>query len=136
MSTLTSTKSLTGSFGPEAFNDHLATLDSAPAWWLERKRAAFEKFANLGMPKRTDETWRFSNVVALNLDGFQANPPAPKAAELPAPFGVPHLAFINNTVQTKTAIAADLAKRGVIVTTLTEAAAKHAELLKAHFMVQ
>src|SRR4051812_14910736 len=124
MSTLTSTKSLTGSFSPEAFNDHLTSLGAAPAWWLDRKRAAFDKFARLGLPRRTDESWRFSNVVALNLDGFQANPAVPKAPELSAPFGVPHLAFVNNTLLAKTALPADLVSRGVIVTTLTEAAAK------------
>ena len=36
-----------GSFTPESFAAHLATLAGAPAWWLDRKRAAYEKFASL-----------------------------------------------------------------------------------------
>jgi Fe-S cluster assembly protein SufD len=132
----TNAKSLTGSFTAEAFNAHLAALSHAPAWWLERKRAAYEKFAGWPMPKRTDESWRFSNVVALNLDGFQVNPPASKDAPLPSPFGQPHLAFANNRVVARTALTAELAARGVVITTLTEAAARHPELLRSHFMAQ
>jgi len=133
---LTETPSLTGSFTAEAFAAHLAANASLPAWWLDRKRAAYAKFASLPMPKRTDESWRFSNIGTLTLDGFEIGRVIPNALSVAAPFGPAHLTFVNNTLATRTPLAPDLAAKGVIVTTLAEAVVKHADLLKAHFMAQ
>jgi Fe-S cluster assembly protein SufD len=110
-------KSIIGSFAADTFTQHLATVPATPAWWLERKRAAYQTFASLPLPKRTDESWRFSNVVGLNLDGFLVNPPLPKDLTLASPFGPAHLSFANNTLIASTPLAADLVARGVIVTT-------------------
>lgn len=133
MATLVSeTKSSVGSFTQEAFTAHLASLGSAPAWWLERKRAAYEKFAALPMPTRKSESWRFSTIGKLTLEGFTAS--AESKEPSPASFGPPHLAFTNNRLTEKRAGASF--PSGVIVTTLAEAAVKHADLLKAHFMAQ
>src|SRR5476651_2334510 len=115
-----------GSFTAEAFAAHLATQSSAPAWWLDRKRAAYEKFASLPMPKRTDESWRFSNIATLTLEGFEVGRVIPKAPSPDAPFGPANLAFANNILASRTALSAELAAKGVIVTTLAEAALKHA----------
>jgi Fe-S cluster assembly protein SufD len=130
------TKSVAGSFTSEAFATHLAAFAGAPGWWHDRQRAAYATFAALPMPKRTDESWRFSNVVGLSLDGYAANPALPSAAIALSPFGLANLAFLNNGVVSRASLPADLVKKGVIVTTLTEAAAQHADLLKAHFMAQ
>ena len=139
MSTSTVTSaSTTGSFTAESFAAHLATQRSAPAWWLERKRAAYAQFAALPMPARTNEGWRFSNIGTLSLDGYAPAAPANLKAQIsdlkfPATAG---LTFVNNTLTSRTALPADLAAKGVIVTTLAEAIVKHADLLKAHFMAQ
>jgi len=131
--TLSETKSTTGAFTAEAFTAHLAGLSAAPAWWLERKRAAYAGFAALPLPKRTDETWRFSAIGTLTLDGFQierldANPlPTPDS-----PFGPAALTFVNNTLVSRLTPVGLPA--GVIVTTLAEAAVEHAGLLQEHFM--
>jgi Fe-S cluster assembly protein SufD len=130
--TLTAPGSLVGSFNSEAFAAHLASLGTAPAWWLERKRVAYEKFALLPLPKRKDESWRFSNIGTLTLEGFTI--PGARSGETPGPFGKPHLAFTNNRVTGK--LAGAPLPSGVIVTTLAEAAVKHPDLLKAHFMAQ
>src|ERR1043165_1475712 len=113
MSTVSETKSSIGSFTAEAFAAHLASLAGSPAWWLERKRAAYEKFTALPLPKRTDESWRFSNIATLTLDGFE----------------------LSSTAKPKITVPAGL-RAGRIVSTLTEAAVKRADLLKAHFMAQ
>ena len=135
--TLTEIKSLVGSFTAEAFAAALATQSSAPAWWLDRKRAAYEKFAALPMPKRTDESWRFSSIGTLTLDGFEVGRVIPNAPSGSAtPFGPAALTFVNNTLATRATLPAELISRGVIVTTLAEAAVKHVDLLKAHFMAQ
>lgn len=120
---------------PEAFTAHLATLGAAPDWWLDRKRAAYEKFAALPFPRRTDESWRFSDIGALTLDGFEAGGLVTDAASHDEPFGPAALTFANGGAlghgHSRTHLPA-----GVIVTTLAEASVKHADLLRAHFMAQ
>ncbi|MEO7414165.1 MAG: Fe-S cluster assembly protein SufD [Opitutaceae bacterium] len=137
-SALTETTSLVGSFTDEAFAAHLASLGAAPAWWLDRKRAAFEKFASLPMPRRTDEHWRFSSIGALTLDGFALHSSVVSTEFAPAAAApaTASLSLVNNEVATQVAPSAELLSRGVIVTTLADAALKHPELLKAHFMAQ
>ncbi len=135
-STLPATKTTIGSFTAEAFAEHLATQKTAPAWWLDRKRAAYEKFAALPMPSRTDETWRFSNITSLTLDGFAPVPISDLKTEIPKPFGLSALTFFNNLLISDRSSKTDLAAKGVIVSTLAEATTQHADLLKAHFMAQ
>jgi Fe-S cluster assembly protein SufD len=136
MSALTENKSLTGSFTAEAFAAHLVAQASAPAWWLDRKRAAYATFASLPFPKRTDESWRFSSIGTLTLDGFKVERVDPDALSPVSPFGPAHLTFTNNLLSAPPVLPAALAAQGVIVTTLAEAVAKHASLLQAHFMAQ
>lgn len=139
MSSTTLSPSLTGSFTQDAFNAHLATQSSAPVWWLDRKREAYAKFTALPLPKRTDETWRFSNISTLTLDGFQVGRAAEKSSDLPTGSGIDGVAaltFINNVLAGSTLLAPELTAKGVIVTTLAAAAKSHPDLLKAHFMAQ
>lgn len=141
MSTSALSTSPIGVFTAETFAAHLASLTTAPAWWLERKRAAYETFAALPMPKRTDETWRFSTLGTLTLDGskVESGVPAGLAQALPTGAGIDGLAaltFVNNVKAAATPLPAELAAKGVIVTTLVEAAQRHPELLKEHFMAQ
>jgi len=138
MTSLTDTPSLTGSFTAEAFAAHLATQKSAPAWWLERKRAAFTQFAALPMPARTNEGWRFSNIGTLTLDGFAPASPANLKSQISdLKFeAITSLTFANNILASRTPSPAELAAKGVIVTTLAEAIVQHPDLLKAHFMAQ
>lgn len=134
---VTPTVSPIGSFGPDLFASHLASVAGLPAWWLERKRAAYEKFASLPLPKRTNESWRFSNIGGISLESFGLRP-ATKATIAPLDIATAaELTFVNNVA----VAGGDLRERfnlpaGVIVTTLAEAAVKHPDLLKAHFMAQ
>jgi Fe-S cluster assembly protein SufD len=132
----TTTRSAIGAFGPDIFASHLASLAGAPAWWLDRKRAAFEKFLSLPLPKRTDESWRFSNIAGLTLEGFgllparlDSNPPVATSS-----FGPAALTFTNNRA-TAAAPAGEL-PAGVIVTTIGQALQQNSELLREHFMAQ
>jgi Fe-S cluster assembly protein SufD len=119
-----------GSFTREAFDAHLARVAHLPAWWLERKRAAYERFASLPMPKRTDEGWRFSNFAALSLDGFAL--PSGGGSILPGfPAGA-SLTFVNN----RSVARAGRAPAGVIFDTLQNALLKHGDLVKAHLLTQ
>jgi Fe-S cluster assembly protein SufD len=130
---------LVGGFTAEVFARHLAGLPSAPLWWLERKRAAYALFVSLPLPSRTDEGWRFSNISGVTLGGYipaQGRPPFPAA---PAPLAVESaatLSFAGGVLAASSAVSDDLARKGVIVTTLSEAMERHPALLREHFMAQ
>ncbi len=128
-----------GSFTPEVFAAHLASVSHLPAWWLDRKRAAYEKFASLPLPKRTDESWRFATLTGLKLDGYVL-PAAVTAAQLGhSPIGIAKagkLVLANNRLVAQEPISAELAGRGVIFETLQNALLKHGDLVKAHLLAQ
>jgi len=138
MSTLTASASLVGSFTADVFQAHLASLPaSLPAWWLERKRAAYARFAALPMPVRTDESWRFSNISTLTIDGVSL--PGVAAAVPHAPIGIKKaakLVFANGRLFSREMLSADLAARGVIVDTLQNALVKHSDLVREHLLTQ
>src|SRR5580693_7053896 len=106
-----------GSFTSEVFAAALAAQAGAPAWWLERKRAAFARFSALPLPTRTDEAWRFSSLSGLKLDGFSLLPPSPvrlSGADLKfAPEAA--LTFVNNQRVPPVGPAAGRASDGLIV---------------------
>src|SRR3954464_502671 len=108
-----------GSFAPDIFASHLASQATAPGWWLDRKRAAYEKFSSLPLPKRTDESWRFSSIGDVTLDGFGLQEPA-QVAIAPLPIAsAASLTFVNNTAL-KGAVSVAQLPAGVIVTTLAD----------------
>jgi Fe-S cluster assembly protein SufD len=131
--------SLTGSFTREAFEQSLARCAHLPAWWLERKRAAYARFAALPMPKRTDEGWRFSNLSGLTLDGFHL-PPAIRFDQMAhrelGVTGAGHLVLANNRLVARQVIDGAAAKAGVIFDSLQHALLEHGDLVKAHLLAQ
>ncbi len=136
MSILTETKPSVGSFTADAFAAHLAAQSTAPAWWLDRKRAAYEAFVSLPLPKRTNESWRFSALSGLTLDGFKVGRMDPNPPSNASPFSPSALVFANNAPTSRPVLPTELTAKGVVVATLAEALIRHPELLKAHFMVQ
>ena len=140
MATLTETSppSALGSFTSDVFARAIASHAGAPAWWLDAKRAAYERFAGLPMPRRTDENWRFSSIGGLNLDGYA--PPEASKTRFQAPVlkfeSAAALTFVNNRLVARTELSRELAAQGVIVATLGEALKRHGDILKAHFMTQ
>lgn len=130
---------LVGSFTREHFEAHLSRVAHLPAWWIDRKRTAYELFASLPMPKRTDEGWRFSNYNALSLDGYTA-PAQVTLAELHhGNLGVNSagtLIFANHRVALSEPVSAELAQKGVIFDTLQNALLKHGELVREHLLRQ
>ena len=102
-----------GGFTAEALELHLATQANAPAFWLEKKRAAYARFASLPLPGRKDEAWRFSSVSGVTLGGFA---PAPASARSrPAGLGVEaaaSLVFVDGRAAAADALPADLIQWG------------------------
>ena len=138
-SSLTIAAPLVGSFTAEAFAAHLASLPpSLPAWWIARKRAAYEKFAALPLPARTHESWRCSSISTLTLDGFTL--PTAVATQVPhAPIDIKiatKLVFANGRLFSHDPLSAELAARGVIVTTLQNALVQHEALVREHLLAQ
>ncbi len=134
-----STTSVVGAFTREAFDAHLQRVKHLPSWWLDRKRAAYERFASLPMPKRTDEGWRFSNFGALTLDGFHLPEPLTFGDAHHTALGITGagtLMLANHRVALHEPVSADLAKAGVIFESLQNALRKHGDLVKQHLLTQ
>jgi len=130
-----------GGFTPEVFARHLASRSDCPAWWLERKRSAYSRYESLAMPRRTDESWRFSNIAGINLGGFSpasdgTDTRAQQASEALAIALAATLSFLNGRLAGGNPLPADLAAKGVVASTLSEAIAKHPGLLRENFMAQ
>ncbi len=138
-STISVVPSLTGSFTAEAFATHLARVSHLPAWWLDRKRAAYARFAALPFPSRTDEGWRFSNLSGLTLDGFHLAEAITFEQVTHQNLGVPGagtLLLANHRLVHEEKLSADLARQGVIFTTLQDALLHHSELVRSHLLTQ
>ncbi len=138
----------TGDFTADRFQRHLAGQKNYPDWWLERKRAAYARFAALPLPRRTDESWRFSTLSGISLAAPEGET-APRAHEPGATFKehatIPvltdvsagaRLSFVGNRLLHSTGLSAELVAKGVVITSLADAARQDRDLLIAHFMAQ
>lgn len=109
-----------------------------PEWFRQDQRKAWDLFQSLGQPKRTDEPWRFANLKAIEIGGFQAAAGVRDAASLVAR-STAHadgdlaakLVFANDTL-----IHTDVKglPSGVLLLPLEQAAKEHEELFRKSFM--
>ena len=128
-------------------DSNVSILDSAPptpsdfpAWFAERRRAAWQRFLETPAPRRGDETWRFSNIKQLDFSGFSVTPgPVSAAAREHALARSKGLAspaakfvFLNE----ETVLAESKLPAGVICLPLAEALVAHGDLVREHFMRQ
>ena len=133
-----------GAFTADLFAAHLAALGHLPKWWLDLKREAWNRFASLPLPQRTDELWRFSTVAGLKLEGCVLPDAADSKSQVSdLKFGfadaLPHaaaLAFANNRAVPGAALPADLREKGVLFESIEAALAGHTDLFRRHFMAQ
>ena len=140
MASLTSLSATTvGAFTAEVFAAHLARIQHLPTWWLDRKRAAYARFAALPFPKRTDEGWRFSHLSGLSLDGYKLAEPINHQQVTNQDLGAPGagtLLLANHQLVYAEPLAAKFAEQGVIFTSLQEALLKHSDLVRPHLLAQ
>lgn len=106
----------------------------APAWFLQRRQAAWERFLATPSPARSDEKWRFSSVKQPDLAGYTnapkpATPPAlvTHALEARAARVVFHNGHLVSHEQA-------CANTGLTVLPLDQALRQCPELLQPHFM--
>ena len=120
--------------GPELLE---ASLRNSPGWLADRRRAAWDAFAAMPMPSSMrDEDWRRTDISGLRLDDF-----APVRSVDDAFLRVMHrqrervaedAAFVVDAPGASPRVdgADPLLAQGVIVTTMEEAATRHADLLQ------
>jgi Fe-S cluster assembly protein SufD len=118
-----------------------AVDSSEPAWFAERRAAAWDVFESLPMPIRKDEAWRFANVSALDISKFRA--PAPVSDAVQADVvrrssglleKAGRMVFANDQLLTREVYGDALRERGVIWKPISQAAADHPELFQKYFM--
>jgi len=115
-----------------------------PELLAEINRRGAAQFAQLPMPRRTDQAWRFTTLGAVALEGFAPAPAVPsEQAELLAAQTIPESAhaagritFVNDTLSGEAALAADLRARGVIWMPLRQAVIEHSERVRQHLAVR
>lgn len=114
---------------------------SWPEWFSASRRRGWEEFQALPQPKIKDESWRFSNVKALDLEAFRYPGAVTDGADLVARstgLGEASARFVfgNNRLLAATAPAENLVAAGLVVMSLEEAAVAHADVVQEHFMAQ
>lgn len=121
--------------GPEA-----ARRDGEPGWLRDRRRAAWEAFERLPAPQEVyREEWRRTDISGLDLAAL--TPPRPGAAGATPP----ELAAVSGTdadragllvhhdgVTITRELGADTRQRGVVFSSLAEAAGSHPDLVRAY----
>lgn len=117
----------------ERFATHLAQQAPLPAWWLDAKKVAWERFRALPLPTRTDERWRFSSLKGIAFEGYDlAEHPAGIVPSRPAFPHTAQIAYANRQVAGRSPVPAELAAKGVLFCPLDEALREHGELVRTH----
>ena len=130
---MTSTATATG-LTPEAFDAFLAHRDE-PAWLVELRRSAWERFCRLPMPDRTQEEWMRTDVRLLRLDRFDlpvgpAAEPAASASLLTAGVQLGGRVATQDSRPRMAELDEKWARQGVLFGSLERLVAKHEGLLK------
>ncbi len=107
-----------------------------PAWFAERRRAAWQRFLEIPTPKRGDEAWRFSTFKQLDFAGFSAAEASSVAGlvERSVALEAPAAKFIfanDALLHSESKLPA-----GVICLPLAEALVSHGDLVREHFMLR
>ena len=55
---------------PSGIDTAPGAVAGVPAWFAERRRAAWQRFLETPDPARGDESWRFSDLGQLDFSGF------------------------------------------------------------------
>ena len=136
MMSMASTIVTTG-FTQEAFDAFLAARDE-PAWLVDLRCAAWDKFCELPMPSSRDEEWMRTDIRLFKFDRFGL------PSESPAAEPVPHALLAEGvelggrmTCLDSHAVSGELAAKwaaqGVLFGSLDTLVAEHGDLLRPYF---
>jgi Fe-S cluster assembly protein SufD len=135
-----STAIVSTGFSQEAFDAFLAARDE-PAWLVDMRRAAWQRFQELPMPSVRDEEWMRTDIRVFKLDRFglpETFSGAAQSGELPHALlaaGVDlggSFATIDSQ-STPARVEGELAKRGVLFGSLDALVSEHGDLLRPYF---
>ena len=123
-----------------ALVEELSAASGEPAWLRERRLAAWEAFVRLPLPSADDEEWRRTDIGALDLDAFGVLPHSTQKGRAPAslmalvgdPAQAAGLRLVVDGAQVQGRLAGELARQGMIFTSLSEAVATHPDLVRQY----
>jgi Fe-S cluster assembly protein SufD len=107
-----------------------------PEWFRHDQQKAWDLFQSLPQPRRNDEPWRFANLKAIDLSGFQPASPVRDAAAL-VTRSVAHPELAAKLVFANEVLIHSEVKglpAGVLLLPLERAANDHEELFRKSFM--
>jgi Fe-S cluster assembly protein SufD len=121
-----------------ALVEELSAASGEPAWLRERRLAAWEAFVRLPLPSADDEEWRRTDISALDLDAFgvlpysvqEGRPPAPLLALIADSDQAGGVRLVVNGTQVTSRLANELAQRGLIFSSLSDAVRSHPDLVR------
>jgi len=112
-----------------------------PEWFQSARCEAWNRFEKLAWPKRTDESWRFTDLKKIDIAGAKRAEEVAEAAELisrstslEAVSG--RMIFANDRMVHHSILSDELRAKGVIWESLGIAVREHAEIVRRHFMTQ
>ena len=123
-----------------------STVAGLPQWWRVGQQEAWNRFAALPLPKRKDESWRFTDTTKLTdiLEGPVAGLPLSDAARREVKElllaraakskSVAGLAFANDEQVFFRALPGSLLSQGVLFLPFAEALKTHSDLVEKYFM--
>lgn len=125
--------------GPEA-QSYFPQLSTA---WQTRQKKAWESYGKIPMPHRKDEDWRFANINSIHLEAYHYGVAISSAekkeileqSKVPFPVAASFV-FLNDEEVKVDFTNKVLQEKGVVVTTLAEAAKQHPELIENYFLKQ
>ncbi|PYI94195.1 MAG: Fe-S cluster assembly protein SufD [Verrucomicrobia bacterium] len=124
-------------------NSFEARSPELPAWFREQQQMAWTKFGSLPYPNRKDQPWRFSNVKALDLSGYNFGAPLSQSERdeiLERSSGLHQVAgrliFADDQLLRRDPLPQELLAAGVLLKPLERAIVEHEDLFRRHFMAQ
>ena len=108
---------------------------SEPAWLLEQRLGAWDKFERLPMPSRADEEWRRTDIRGLKLQSVQLGrdrgaPSVESPLSLTSGYGGSLVQ--SNGFQIEGALEDHIRESGVVLSTLDDAVRSHPDIVRKH----
>lgn len=138
------TKNLTVKGAASRLLDASNDLDSAiPDWLRDLNSKGWQEFQSLPMPKRTDESWRFSDIKILTLEPFTGPVALPEAEvrtladrSVPADGCPASLVFVNGSLAQEDRKQTHFDDSGIVFTSIERALDGYENIIRQHLMVQ
>lgn len=128
---------------PDLYKLHQSQLGFDVDWFQSRQAEAWKTWLETPMPQRTDERWRFASLKQIReLGRFRPTEfsvlDQPELIERSSFLGkvAGRIVLLDDNLVVQDPISAELAAKGVIFTTLTDAITRHPDLVREYFMQQ